>query len=91
MTNAVQTTQVTRHVITRPAPARPLGFGPSRAPHYHGHNVPSVAPEKGGQAHAWDEVLVGSHREAGVGVSESFGHDLDWCAGGNEQAGVGMA
>ena len=31
----------------------------------------------GGGAHAWHEVLVGGHREAGVGVSESFGHDLD--------------
>ena len=45
----------------------------------------------GGGAHAWHEVLVGGHREAGVGVPESFGHDFDWCAGGDEQAGVGVA
>ena len=35
--------------------------------------------------------MVGGHGEAGVGVAESFGDDLDRCAGGDEQAGVGMA
>ena len=31
------------------------------------------------------------HRECRVGVSESFGHDFDRCAGGDEQAGVSVA
>ena len=44
-----------------------------------------------GGAHSGDEVLVGGHGEAGEGVAESFGDNLDWCAGGDEQAGVGVA
>ena len=47
--------------------------------------------EGGGGAHAGDEVLVGGHGEAGVGVAEAFGDNLDRCAGGDEQTGVGMA
>jgi len=35
--------------------------------------------------------LVGGHGEPRVGVAESFGHDLDGCAGGDEQGGVGVA
>ena len=45
----------------------------------------------GAGAHAGDEVLVGGHGEAGVGMAESFGDDLDRCASGDEQAGVGVA
>jgi hypothetical protein len=45
----------------------------------------------GGRAHAGHDVLVGGHGEAGVGVAESFGHDLDWCARSGEQRGVGVA
>ena len=42
-------------------------------------------------AHAGEDVLVGGHGEAGVGVAESFGADLDRDAGGDEQSGVGVA
>ena len=45
----------------------------------------------GGSAHSRDEVLVGGHREAGVGVSESFGHDLDRRACSDKQTGVSVA
>ena len=51
-----------------------------------------VVEVDGGLAgHAGDEVFVGGHRESGVGVTESFGHDFDWCPGGDEEAGVRMA
>ena len=42
-------------------------------------------------AHAGEQVLVGVNRERRVCVAESFGHDLDGDAGGDEQAGVGVA
>ncbi len=45
----------------------------------------------GGGAHAGHHVLVGGHREAGVCVAESFGHDLDRCARSGDQGGVGVA
>ena len=44
-----------------------------------------------GGAHAGEEVLVGVHGEAWVGVAESFGDDLDRDAGGDEERGVGVA
>src|SRR3712207_7541323 len=36
-------------------------------------------------AHPGEHVLVGRHGEAGVGVAEPLGHDLDRDAGGDEQ------
>jgi len=36
-------------------------------------------------------VLVGGHRERGVGVSEPFGDDLDQLAVFDQQGGVGVA
>ena len=36
-------------------------------------------------------MLIGGHGEAGMGVAEAFAHDLGRCAGGDEQAGVGVA
>jgi len=44
-----------------------------------------------GAAHAWQQVLIGVHRERRVGVTEAFGHDLDRGAVGDEQRGVGVA
>ena len=35
--------------------------------------------------------MIGGHREAGVGVAESLGDNLDRCAGGDEQTGVRVA
>ena len=48
-------------------------------------------PFCGGAAHAWQQVLVGVHRERRVGVAQAFGHDLDRCPVGDEQRGVGVA
>jgi hypothetical protein len=39
----------------------------------------------GGGTHAGQQVLVGGHGEAGVGVAEAFGHDFDRFAGSDEQ------
>jgi hypothetical protein len=36
-------------------------------------------------AHARQQVLTGRHREARMGMTETFGHDLDRFAGSNEQ------
>jgi hypothetical protein len=41
--------------------------------------------------HSGDVVLVGGHREAGRGVSESFADDLDRHAGFEKQRGVGVS
>ena len=42
-------------------------------------------------AHAGEQVLVGVNRERRVRVAESLGHDFHGDAGGDEQAGVGVA
>jgi hypothetical protein len=39
-------------------------------------------------AHAGQDVLVGGHGESGVGVAESFRHDLDRYPVGDEERGV---
>ncbi len=41
--------------------------------------------------HAGKQVLVGVNRERWVGMAESFRHDPDGDAGGDEQAGMGVA
>src|SRR5881227_2654084 len=51
-----------------------------------------VFEELGGVGlHAGEDVLVGLDGEGRAGVAESFAYDLDGDAGGDEQAGVGMA
>ena len=42
-------------------------------------------------SHAGQDVLVGGHGEAGVGVTEAFGDDLDRDAGADEEGGVGVS
>jgi len=59
--------------------------------------VVTVGGEERGEAvggvgsRAGQDVLVGGHGEAVVGVTEAFGDDLDGDAGGDEQGGVGVA
>ncbi len=41
--------------------------------------------------HARKHMLVGGHSESGVGVTESFGNDLDGDPAGHHERCVGMA
>lgn len=48
-------------------------------------------PSRGRRDSSQPDMLVGGHREARVGVTESFGHDLDRCAGGDQERRVHLS
>jgi len=60
--------------------------------HNKSHLVNGEVGRLGGiRAHTGEDVLAGGHGEAGVGVAEALGDDLDGDAGGDEQGGVSVA
>jgi len=68
-----------------------LGF-PGRSQVFVVYRFDEVGETVGGfGAHARKQVLVGVDRERRVRVAESLGHDFDGDAGGDEQAGMGVA